>query len=94
MSSDSNLIFIVNNGILERAKAKDTIPVDITGNIKIGGSNSSIKVYMIRAYRYALTVKQALSNYMFDNANDVSLLSRNDIYGNSSIINYDEVKKK
>lgn len=94
MSSDSNLIFIVNNGILERAKAKDTIPVDITGNIKIGGSNSSIKVYMIRAYRYALTTKQALSNYMFDNANDVNLLSRNDIYGNSSVINYDEVKKK
>jgi len=52
MTNDSGLVYIINNGILERAAAKGSASIaDDNGKIIIGGSNSSIRVYMIRAYR-------------------------------------------
>lgn len=94
-SNDSGLLYIVNNGILERsAVIGESSIVDILGNIKIGGSASSVRVYSIRAYRNAIQVKQALSNYMFDNLDDADLLSRNDLYGNQSTIQYDQLLDK
>ena len=95
MSNDSGLIYIVNNGILERAAAKGAASVsDNNGKIVIGGTNSSIRVYMIRAYRYDIPAKSELDNYMFDNVDDIDLISRNDIYGQSSSITYDGVLGK
>lgn len=89
ISTDSNLIYIVNNGILERATAKGNASItSANGNIKIGGSNSGIRLYSIRAYRQDISPKQALDNYIFDNISDASLVSRNDVYGNSSSITY------
>ena len=89
ISSDSGLIYIVNNGILERVAAKgSSYGADDNGKITIGGTNSSIRVYMIRAYRFDITPKQALDNFMFDNVDDINLISRNDIYGQSSEITY------
>lgn len=89
-ASESGLIYIINNGILERTAAKGSASiVDDNGNITIGGSNSSIRVYTIRAYRFNITPKQELDNYMFDNVDDINLISRNDIYGQNSSITYD-----
>ena len=89
ITNDSNLIYIINNGILERAAVKGNASINsASGNIKIGGSRSSIRVYSIRAYRQDISPKQALDNYMFDNISDSSLISRNDVYGNSSSITY------
>lgn len=89
MSNSSNLVYIVNNGILERAAARgNAVMTDDAGRIRIGGSNSSVRIYMIRAYRQDLSPRQALDNYMFDNASDVNLLSRNDVYGTSSEVTY------
>ena len=89
ITNDSNLIYIINNGILERAAVKGNASINsASGNIKIGGSKSSIRVYSIRAYRQDISPKQALDNYMFDNISDSSLISRNDVYGNSSSITY------
>ena len=88
-SNDSNLIYIINNGILERAAVKGNASINSdAGNIKIGGSKSSVRVYSIRAYRQDISPKQALDNYMFDNIGDSALISRNDIYGTSSSITY------
>lgn len=90
MTNDSGLVYIINNGILERAAAKGSASItDNNGNIKIGGTDSSIRVYMIRAYRFDISPKQELDNYMFDNADDINLISRNDVYGQSATITYD-----
>lgn len=94
-SNDSGLLYIVNNGILERATViGENSIVDNTSRIKIGGTNSSVKVYSIRAYRTDIQVKQALANYMFDNLDNAELLSRNDVYGNQNTIQYDELLDK
>lgn len=95
ISNDSNLVFIVNNGILERAAVKGNAAINSnSGTIKIGGSRSGIRVYSIRAYRTDISPKQELDNYMFDNISDASLISRNDVYGNSSIITYSGMQGK
>ena len=95
MSNSSNLVYIVNNGILERAAARgNAVMTDDAGRIRIGGSNSSVRIYMIRAYRQDLSPRQALDNYMFDNASDVNLLSRNDVYGTSSEVTYTGMQGK
>lgn len=92
---DSNLFFIINNGILERAgiygNASDyTSP---NSNIKIGGSQSGVRVYNIRAYNKALTSQEALNNYIYDCDNKAEVINRNDIYL-SSVIDYTKVKNK
>ena len=95
ISKDSNLVYIINNGILERAAARGNTPLtDDSGTITIGGSNSSVRVYQIRAYRQDLSPKQALDNYMFDNISNVDLISRNDVYGDSSEITYSGMSGK
>lgn len=89
MTNDSGLVYIINNGILERAATKGSASItDNNGNIKIGGTDSSIRVYMIRAYRFDISPKQELDNYMFDNVDDINLISRNDVYGQSATITY------
>ena len=94
-SSDSGLVYIVNNGILERAAViGETSIVDANSNIKIGGTNSSVRVYSLRAYRSDVQVKQMLANYMFDNFDNADLLSRNDLYGNQNTIQYNELLDK
>jgi len=35
---------------------------------------------MIRAYRFNLSPREALANYMFDNISNAELVSRNDVY--------------
>jgi len=94
-NSDSGMVYIVNNGILERAAAYSSMSItDSNSNIILGGSNSSVRIYSIRAYRTDIEVKQALSNYMFDNLNNPQLLSRNDVYRNTNTVQYDEIKEK
>jgi hypothetical protein len=43
---------------------------------------------MIRAYRFDITPKEALDNYMFDNLENSALISRNDVYKNSAVVTY------
>ena len=94
-SSDSNLFFIINNGILERAGGygNATGYTSANGNIKIGGSQSGIRVYNIRAYNKALTPQEALNNYIYDCDNKAEVINRNDIYI-SGVIDYTKVKNK
>lgn len=94
-NSDSGMVYIVNNGILERAAAYSSMSItDTNSNIILGGSNSSVRIYSIRAYRTDIEVKQALSNYMFDNLSNPQLLSRNDVYRSTNTVQYDEIKEK
>lgn len=91
----NGLVYIINNGILERA-AEMGYPGSYTsdeGNITIGGTNSGVRVYMIRAYNKPLTYQQELNNYIFDSTNKSVIISRNQLFANDQI-NFDLAKNK
>ena len=94
-SYDSNLVYIVNNGILERAAQYGTAASYLSsdGRIKIGGSESGVRVYNMRCYNKALSYDEALSNYMYDSDDKGTIINRNDIF-TSSVIDYTKVKNK
>lgn len=83
-SPDTNLAFIVNNGILERgASVAGAIFNNNSANIKIGGAKSGIRVYSIRHYSRAITYSQAYDNYVFDS------LDKGFIVNNNNVLNQD-----
>lgn len=89
------LAYIINNGILERAAAmQDAASYSAnSGNITIGGTDSSVKVYSIRIYNKPLTYQQELNNYIFDSLDKASIISRNQIFKNGQL-DFDLVKNK
>ena len=93
----ANVIFIVNNGIAERAAGWKNYEsnkfVSNSGNIRIGGTNSGVRVYNIRCYTKALTITNAYDNYVFDSDNKAQICNKNDIY-RSGEINIDQCKAK
>ena len=94
-SPESNLVYIVNNGILERAAnyGQASNYLSDRGNITIGDAESGIRVYNVRAYDKALTPDEELNNYIYDSDNKAEILSRNDIFL-SGVIDYTKVKNK
>lgn len=90
----SNLVFIVNNGILERAANADVYTYeDLLGKIYVGGSASGIRLYNIRIYDRAISCDQALDNYIYDTENKAAIISRNEILKDSKI-DFDLTKSK
>ena len=87
-----NVIFIVNNGIVERAAGwKDYNPSVFNsnaGNIKIGGINSGIRVYGMRCYSKAITISNAYDNFVYDSDNKKNIIIKNNIY-KSGVIDQD-----
>lgn len=94
-SPDSNLVYIINNGTLERAKGYGTASSYRSDNgiIKIGDSDSGVRVYNIRAYDKPLSYDEELSNFIYDSDNKAEIINRNDIF-TSSVIDYTKVKNK
>ena len=81
--------------MIERAAGADSIQdyVSAIGHFKIGGSQSGVRVYMIRAYDIALTYSDAYNNFVYDSQNKGEIVSRNNIINSGEII-YDECVKK
>jgi len=94
-AAESNLIYIINNGILERAASYGEASKykSDDGIIKIGGSTSGVRVYNIRCYDKPLTPDEELNNFIYDSEDKAEILSRNDIF-TSSVIDYTKVKNK
>lgn len=87
ITAEHNLLYIVNNGVHERAKllpSGDSFVVDnVTGRIKLGASNgkASVKIYSIRCYYTFLSVNAAWNNAVIDDAEHISdRVADNDIY--------------
>ena len=93
-TQQSGLAYIVNNGILERAASAARGQYNNTGEIKIGGSDSGVRVYSIRVYNYALTYTQAYNNFLYDSEDKAILYERNNIIGLGDKISYDLCKNK
>lgn len=92
-----NVVFIVNNGICERAAGwKDFDPSTFTcgtGNIRIGGTDSGIRIYSIRCYSTALTVLDAYNNYVYDSDNKGEIVANNNIY-TAGLIDIEKCRSK
>lgn len=93
-TASSGLVYIVNNGILERAADATEGQYNNAGTIKIGGTNSGIRIYSIRIYNYALTYTQAYNNFLYDSDKKAELYEKNNIIGIGDLINYDLCKNK
>lgn len=91
---ESGLAYIVNNGILERAATASGQSFQTTGNIKIGGSNSGVRVYNIRVYNYAITYTDAYNNFLFDSENKSTIANNNNILDAGGNISFDLCKNK
>lgn len=93
---DSQLLFIVNNGILERAATggENNFSTE-DGYIKIGGSQSGVRFYSFRTYMRAITYTDAYNNYVFDSENKSEIVSNNNVINLSSqAIDYDLCSNK
>lgn len=91
---ESGLVYIVNNGILERAAVAFGSAFVNAGKIKIGGSNSGVRVYNMRIYNYAISYTDAYNNYVYDSDNKVAISVDNNIVDASGEISYDLCKNK
>ena len=92
---ESGLVYIINNGILERAAdGSDSVFTTNNGIIKIGGSNSGIRLYNIRVYDYAITYSDEYNNYVYDNEDKVKIIANNNVLDLSDKINFDLCKNK
>lgn len=93
-TQESGLAYIINNGILERAAVASGGQFQNSGIIKIGGSDSGIRVYNIRIYNYALTYNQSYNNFLYDSDNKAQIYAKNDIVGLGDKISYNLCKNK
>ena len=92
---DSNLVYIINNGILERAADIGTADgyVDSAARIKVGGTNSGIRLYSVYAYPMSIGYQEAYDNYVYNAEDRASIIGRNDIMDGGAII-YDKCRNK
>ena len=98
--ADQNLLWIVNNGILERCSTNGDIILnekkfDGLGTIRLGSANSSsrLRIYNIRCYDNAITYEQAFNNFAFDSSDIANVLSRNKVLKDNQI-DFDEVSTR
>ena len=90
---DDGLVYIVNNGILERGGVASGRSFDGDGYIKIGGSNSGVRVYSIRVYDKAITYTDAYNNFVYDSDDKVTIVNKNKILSQGEI-SYELCKNK
>ena len=92
-TDNSRMLYIVNNGILERAARFDANDsIGITGDsITIGSTGCNVKLYSVSVYDKSITVDQAFCNYAVNNPNIISIASFNDIYDEMGNIDVDKV---
>lgn len=90
---DDGLAYIVNNGILERGNLVSGYSFDGDGYIKIGGSNSGVRVYNLRVYDKSITYTDAYNNYVYDSENKAEIVQKNNIL-DQGVISYDLCKNK
>lgn len=90
---DSNKVYIVNNGIIERAASFAGKNITSNGVIKIGDSPSGIRFYNMKVYPFALTIDQSFNNFAYDSDNKLEIIERNNVLKNG-VIDYDLVVNK
>ena len=91
---DRNLLYIVTNGILERASLGQGYSfARQSGNIKLGGSASGVKIYCLRVYSSRISYQAAYDNYVFDSDDKAKIYAQNDIFATGAI-SYEKCRNK
>lgn len=97
---DSNLIYIVNNGVLERSVYYNNTTMSSDSPLKIGDldGNGKVKcrIRSIRVYNHAITVDNAFMNYAIDSDNLQSIYEQNNVFkeGSTTEVDYDKIVSK
>lgn len=94
---DSNLLYIVTNGVLDRAiNYNDGDNVVSKSKLRIGNVDGKVKCRLrsIRVYNRAITVDEAWANFAIDSDNVQEVYDRNDIFDNRGEISYEKVVNK
>ena len=93
---NGRLMFIVNNGVLERAtNFAPTDSFQVAANLHIGSAGCTVKVHSIRVYNKALSVDEAFCNYAVDSDNLVEIANNNDIFNSENgLIDADKVNAR
>ena len=89
---DKNILYIVNNGVVERSttfSAADSI--DINQPIVIGSDQADVILHSVRVYSDAISVEDALANYVIMSPDMLSIAYRNRVLDNG-IVSYELVK--
>lgn len=76
----NELYLVVTNGIMERASTSNAAIHTTSKTIKIGGSNSGIRVYNMRFYSNHQDWAACYNNWIYDAENKADILSRNSVY--------------
>lgn len=95
---DGNLIYIVVNGVLERAALyEDTDKLYSDAFLKIGNPEGNCKVRLrsIRVYNKAITVDEAFNNYVVDSDDVQNIYEKNNVLKpGTNEVGFDEVANK
>lgn len=94
---DSNLLYIVTNGVLDRAiNYNDGDNVVSKSKLRIGNVDGKVKCRLrsIRVYNRAISVDEAWANYTIDSDNVQEVYDRNDILDNRGEISYEKILNK
>lgn len=86
---DNTLIYIVTNGILERAsQGGASFTISSGASIKIGGVPSGIKFYNLRVWNYARSYSDEYNTFVYDSLDKATILANNNVMKNG-LIDYD-----
>ena len=95
---DGNLIYIMVNGVLERAAMySDSDSIFSTEYLRVGTGNGGCKVKLrsIRVYNRAITVDEEFNNYVVDSEDSQIIYEKNNIFKTgTSEVGFDEVANK
>lgn len=95
---DGNLIYIVVNGVLERAALYESFDsITSTAYLRIGNPEGKCKVRLrsIRIYSKAITVDEAFNNFVVDSNNVQEIYEKNNILKpGTTEVGFDEVANK
>lgn len=97
-NEDHNLIYIMVNGVLERAALynSDTIVSDSYLRIGCGNGGCKVKLYSIRVYNRAITVDEEFNNFVIDSKDSQIIYEKNDVIkdGSTNRVGFDKVANK
>ena len=97
-SEDGNLIYIMVNGVLERASLyEDTDNIQSDSYLRIGAIDGGCKVRLrsIRVYNRGIRVDEEFNNFVVDSDNSQIIYERNNIFKeNTNEVGFDEIANK
>ncbi len=96
---DDNMIYIVVNGVLERAQMydnNDRMSSNAYLRISAGNGGCKVGIHSIRVYNRAISVDEAFNNFVIDSPDSQIIYERNNVLkeGTTNEIGFEEVANK